>query len=101
MAVCRENLNKTLSSVGVPKRNEDTFGRDADEMIASKQTFDNRVISSEVTLRDLSAVAFSRNLFGIWAILPSDPNLPIDRWAMYLARGLVTAVAIVMCSSIR
>ena len=50
MAVCKENQNKILGSVGVPKRNQDTFGRDVEEMIARKQTFDEAIKSSEFSI---------------------------------------------------
>ena len=39
MIVFKENHHKLLGSIGVPKRNQDTFGRDVEEMIARKQTF--------------------------------------------------------------
>ena len=34
-----------LGSVAIPKRNQDTFGRDVEEMISRKQTFDEAVES--------------------------------------------------------
>ena len=39
MATCRDNEQKILGSVGIARRNQDTFGRDIEEMIASKLTF--------------------------------------------------------------
>jgi hypothetical protein len=39
MAVYRENQQKILGSVQITRRNQDTFGRDIEEMIASKLTF--------------------------------------------------------------
>ena len=39
MAACRDNEQKILGSVGIARRNQDTFGRDIEEMIASKLTF--------------------------------------------------------------
>jgi hypothetical protein len=50
MAVCQENLKKILGSVGVPKRNQDTFGRDVEEMIARKQTFDEAITSGDFSI---------------------------------------------------
>ena len=45
MAVYRDNQQKILGSVAIPKRNQDTFGRDVEEMISRKQTFDEAVES--------------------------------------------------------
>jgi CobQ/CobB/MinD/ParA nucleotide binding domain len=39
MAAYRDNEQKILGSVGIARRNQDTFGRDIEEMIASKLTF--------------------------------------------------------------
>jgi len=47
MAVCKENQQKILGSIGIPKRNQDTFGRDIEEMIALKQTFNEAIQSSD------------------------------------------------------
>jgi hypothetical protein len=45
MAVYRDNQQKILGSVAIPKRNQDTFGRDVEEMISRKQTFDEAIES--------------------------------------------------------
>ena len=50
MAVCKENQDKILGSIGVLKRNQDTFGRDMEEMIARKQTFDEAIQSSDFSI---------------------------------------------------
>jgi hypothetical protein len=39
MVAYRDNEQKVLGSVGIARRNQDTFGRDVEEMIASKLTF--------------------------------------------------------------
>lgn len=50
MAVCKENQHKILGSIGIPKRNQDTFGRDVEEMIARKQTFEEAIQSSHFSI---------------------------------------------------
>src|SRR6266850_3366582 len=50
MAVHKEKQKKVLGSIGVPRRNQDTFGRDMEEMIARKQTFDEAIKSSDFTI---------------------------------------------------
>jgi len=50
MIVFEENHHKLLGSIGVPKRNQDTFGRDVEEMIARKQTFDEAIQSSDFSI---------------------------------------------------
>jgi hypothetical protein len=50
MAVCKENEHKILGSIGVPKRNQDTFGRDVEEMIARKQTFEEAIQSGDFSI---------------------------------------------------
>jgi hypothetical protein len=39
MAAYRDNEQKVLGAVGIARRNQDTFGRDVEEMIATKLTF--------------------------------------------------------------
>jgi hypothetical protein len=43
MNVYKENESKVLGTVAIPKRNQDTFGRDLEEMIARKLTFDEAI----------------------------------------------------------
>jgi hypothetical protein len=50
MAVYRENERKILGSVAIPKRNRDTFGRDVEEMISRKQTFDEAIQSNSTMI---------------------------------------------------
>ena len=50
MAVYRDNEQKILGSVAIPKRNQDTFGRDVEEMISRKQTFDEAVESDSTLI---------------------------------------------------
>ena len=47
MVVCQQNEAKILGSVGIPKRNQDTFGRDVEEMITRKQTFDEAITTGD------------------------------------------------------
>ena len=64
MAVCKQNQNKILGSIAIPKRNQDTFGRDIEEMIARKQTFDEAIKSGDfsiVTKQGLKVI--ERDLF--------------------------------------
>ena len=39
MAAFRENADKVCGAIVIPKRNQDTFGRDLEEMISAKLTF--------------------------------------------------------------
>lgn len=50
MTVYQKNAAKVLGSVGIPKRNHDTFGRDVEEMVARKLTFDEAIRSAQTTL---------------------------------------------------
>ena len=43
MAVFHEHASRVLGLVGIAKRNQDTFGRDIEEMITSKQTFEEAI----------------------------------------------------------
>jgi shikimate kinase len=48
MAAYRENAEKVCGAVVFSKRNQDTFGRDLEEMIAAKLTFDEAIGSSRL-----------------------------------------------------
>ena len=50
MAVYKQNETKVVGSVGIPKRTPDTFGRDIEEMIARKYTFDEAIRSGDATI---------------------------------------------------
>ncbi len=50
MSVYQKHATKVLGSVGIPKRNYDTFGRDVEEMVARKLTFQEAIQSAETTL---------------------------------------------------
>jgi len=39
-----------MGSIAVPKRNQDTFGRDMEEMIARKQTFEGAIKSGNFSI---------------------------------------------------
>jgi hypothetical protein len=50
MAVVNDNQQKILGSIAIPKRNQDTFGRDMEEMIARKHTFDEAIQSGDFSI---------------------------------------------------
>jgi hypothetical protein len=50
MTVYKENQGKVLGSIAIPKRNQDTFGRDVEEIITKKYTFDEAIRSSESSI---------------------------------------------------
>ena len=50
MAVYKKNEEKVLGSVVLIRRNQETFGRDIEEMIAAKITFDQALRSSEFSI---------------------------------------------------
>ena len=50
MAVYKKNQDKVLGSVAIVKRNQETFGRDIEEMIAAKITFDQALRSGEFSI---------------------------------------------------
>ncbi len=50
MAVYRENASKVFGSIAIPKRNQDTFGRDVEDMVARKLTFEEAIRESSFSL---------------------------------------------------
>ncbi len=50
MAVYRENESKVCGSIAIPRRNQDTFGRDLEDMIARKLTFSEAIGAGEFTI---------------------------------------------------
>ena len=50
MPVCRKHANKLHGSVAIPRRTADTFGRDMEEMISRKLTFDEAVKATDFTI---------------------------------------------------
>jgi hypothetical protein len=50
MAVFERHKNKVHGSVAIVRRNADTFGRDVEEMISRKQTFDEAVTRADFTI---------------------------------------------------
>lgn len=50
MTAFRDNQDKVCGVVVIPKRNQDTFGRDIEDMIARKWTFDEAIVSPEFQL---------------------------------------------------
>jgi len=65
MAVYKQNEAKVVGSVGIPRRTPDTFGRDVEEMIALKYTFDEAIRSSDATIMTKQRLrVVQRDLFG-------------------------------------
>jgi hypothetical protein len=50
MAAYRSNVEKVLGAVVIPKRNQDTFGRDVEEMIAAKLTFKEALATAHLPI---------------------------------------------------
>jgi len=50
MAVCKKHANKVHGSVAIVRRTADTFGRDVEEMICQKMTFDEALNGSGFTI---------------------------------------------------
>lgn len=50
MTAYQSNLDKVLGAVVIAKRNQDTFGRDVEEMISSKLTFKQAIADGGLTL---------------------------------------------------
>lgn len=50
MVVSKQNAGKVLGSIAIPRRTQETFGRDIEEMISRKHTFDEAIESAETFL---------------------------------------------------
>ena len=50
MPVCKKHTNKLHGSVAIARRTADTFGRDMEEMISRKLTFDEAVKAADFTI---------------------------------------------------
>jgi cellulose biosynthesis protein BcsQ len=50
MKVFHDNETRVFGTVGIPKRNQDTFGRDMEEMISQKLTFVEAIRDSELSV---------------------------------------------------
>ena len=71
MKVYRDNEQKILGSVAIPKRNQDTFGRDVEEMISRKQTFDEAVESDSTLIMAKQRLrVIQRELFRQLDVIP-------------------------------
>jgi len=55
MPVCKKHANKLHGSVAIARRTADTFGRDMEEMISRKLTFDEAVKATDFTIMTSSA----------------------------------------------
>ena len=49
-AISKELSERVVGSVAVQRRNPDTFGRDIEDMLVRKQTFDEAIESSETLI---------------------------------------------------
>jgi hypothetical protein len=50
LAAYRENAEKVCGAVVFTKRNQDTFGRDIEEMIAAKLTFEEAITGAKLPI---------------------------------------------------
>lgn len=50
MSVCKKHANKLHGSVAIARRTADTFGRDVEEMISRKLTFEEPVKTTDFTI---------------------------------------------------
>jgi hypothetical protein len=50
MTAFRDSQDKVCGVVVIPKRNQDTFGRDIEDMITRKWTFDEAIVAEEFHL---------------------------------------------------
>jgi hypothetical protein len=50
MAVYRDNEQKVFGSIAIPKRNQDTFGRDVEEVVSRKLTLQEAITSGNFTI---------------------------------------------------
>ena len=50
MAAYQSNIDKVLGAVVIARRNQDTFGRDVEEMISAKLTFKQAIADGRITL---------------------------------------------------
>jgi hypothetical protein len=50
MAAYRDNADKVCGAVIFTKRNQDTFGRDVEDMVSAKLTFEEAITTARVTI---------------------------------------------------
>jgi hypothetical protein len=50
MAAYRDNADKVCGAVIFTKRNQDTFGRDVEDMVSAKLTFQEAITTAKVTI---------------------------------------------------
>ena len=50
MKVFQDNAQRVFGTVGIPKRNQDTFGRDMEDMISRKLTFSEAIRESDFSI---------------------------------------------------
>ncbi len=71
MAAYRENADKVCGAVVFQKRNQDTFGRDVEEMIAAKQTFREAIEDGRMSIMAKQRLQIvQRDLFEQLAAVP-------------------------------
>jgi hypothetical protein len=65
MSVCKKHASKLHGSVAIARRTADTFGRDMEEMISRKLTFDQAVKATDFTIMTKQRLlVVQRDLFG-------------------------------------
>lgn len=71
MEVSRKHARKIVGSISILRRNQDTFGRDIEEMIAAKMTFDAAIRNGKFSLMAKQRLKIVRDhLFGQLDALP-------------------------------
>ena len=65
MSVCKRHANKLHGSIAIARRTADTFGRDVEEMISRKLTFEEAVKAADFTIMTKQRLlVVQRDLFG-------------------------------------
>ena len=71
MAAYRDNAEKVCGAVIFQKRNQDTFGRDLEEMIAAKMTFQEAICAAKLPIMAKQRLKLiERDLFDQLARIP-------------------------------
>jgi len=75
-AISKELPGRVVGSVAVQRRNPDTFGRDIEDMLVRKQTFDEAIESSETLIMAKERLKIvRRDLFEQLDNVPLCPRL--------------------------
>jgi hypothetical protein len=83
MEVCRRHAEKILGAVSILRRTQDTFGRDVEEMIAGKMTFQAAIRSSKFSIMAKQRLGIVRDhlfeqLDGLALLDPQKPKQVTD-----------------------